>query len=543
MEKIYAADYNIHPEHDVTTELSSLLNDLRKIEKQKTVIFEKGTYYIDGEKCEKHKLVITNTVGKKEFEPEETPHINAVPFYFDGISNLVFDANNSVFVIDGKVTNIALENCKNVELKNLEIRHVAPDMHELKVVDKRLCSVDFEIDAESRYIVENKELVFLGKDYKAVSDKKAKRANWIGLIREETPEKIERVLHPLSSSCRVADIGNNRIRAVYPATFRFKKGDRFYVYDVRRQYAGIFVNKCRNISLKSISQCFNYSLALVAQDTENIDAEGLVFAPENGSPRKMASVADFIQLCMCRGKVSVRNSVFDGAGDDCLNVHGVHFKIVDKTETEITVRFMHPQTFGFNPLRSGDTVAFIDPKTLLEKGQTVIENSQMIDEYNIKLTLRKTDDAVVGDVIEDVSACPELDFENNILKKIITRGLLITTRGKVKIKNNRFVSTSMSSILLSDDAKSWFESGMCRDVMIENNIIDYCGQTPILIKPENTVYEGAVHKKIKIIGNEFKDFSGFCVSAESTDEILMKGNKLPGDKKIKAKNCNNVSVD
>lgn len=41
MEKIYAADYNIHPGHDVTTELSSLLNDLRKIEKQKTVIFEK----------------------------------------------------------------------------------------------------------------------------------------------------------------------------------------------------------------------------------------------------------------------------------------------------------------------------------------------------------------------------------------------------------------------------------------------------------------------------------------------------------------------
>lgn len=118
----------------------------------------------------------------------------------------MFDANNSVFVIDGKVTNIALENCKNVELKNLEIRHVAPDMHELKVVDKRLCSVDFEIDAESRYMVENKELVFLGKDYKAVSDKKAKRANWIGLILEETPEKIERVLHPLHKNIKI--IGN-----------------------------------------------------------------------------------------------------------------------------------------------------------------------------------------------------------------------------------------------------------------------------------------------------------------------------------------------
>ncbi|MDO4381245.1 MAG: right-handed parallel beta-helix repeat-containing protein, partial [Clostridia bacterium] len=526
MEKIYAADYNIHPGHDVTTELSSLLNDLRKTEKQKTVIFEKGTYFIDSEKCEKHMLVITNTAGEKEFNPGETPHLNAVALYFEGISNLVFDGNDSVFVIDGKVTNIALENCRNIELRNFEIRHVHPDMHELRVLRKSPFSVDFEIDSESYYEVKDKKLAFVGKDYKVVTDRKATLAGWIGLIRTETPEKIERVLHPLASSFSVADLGENRIRVKYPATFRFKEGDRFYIYDVRRQYAGIFVNKCRDVSLENISQRFNYSLALVAQDTENIDAEGLVFAPESGSARKMASVADFVQLCMCRGKVSVRNSVFDGAGDDCLNVHGVHFKIVGKKDDCITVRFMHSQTYGFNPLRSGDTIAFVDPRTLLEKETAEIKKSEMIDEYNIKLTLDSADGAVVGDVIEDISACPELDFENNILKKIITRGLLITTRGKVKIRNNRFVSTSMSSILLSDDAKSWFESGMCRNVTIENNIIDYCGQTPILIKPENAVYEGAVHKNIKIIDNEFKDYSGFCVSAESTDEILMKGNKL-----------------
>ena len=98
----------------------------------------------------------------------------------------------------------------------------------------------------------------------------------------------------------------------------------------------------------------------------------------------------------------------------------------------------------------------------------------------------------------------------------------------------------MSGILLSDDAKSWYESGMCKDVTIENNTFDYCGQTPILIKPENRVYAGAVNKNIKLIGNTFRNYSGYCISAKDTDGVLIKNNNFSG-KKIKTKNCNNIS--
>ena len=91
----------------------------------------------------------------------------------------------------------------------------------------------------------------------------------------------------------------------------------------------------------------------------------------------MASVADFIQICMCRGKVSIKNSYFDGAGDDSLNVHGVHFKITDINDNQLTVRFMHPQSHGYNPLREGDTIAYINTDTLLEEGTAVIEKSEL----------------------------------------------------------------------------------------------------------------------------------------------------------------------
>lgn len=260
-------------------------------------------------------------------------------------------------------------------------------------------------------------------------------------------------MHPLFSSLSVRDMGGGVIRAKYLNTSRFTLGDRFYYYDVRRRFAGIFINRSENITLENIKQRFNYSLALVVQDSENLTVDSVDFSPEQGSARLLASVADFIQFCMCRGLMTVKNSHFSGAGDDCLNVHGVHFKIVDISGRDMTVRFMHPQTYGFDPLRVGDTVAFINPDTMLEKGQAVIEKSELVNNYDIKLTLSSADGAQVGMAIEDISACPDLDFVGNTLTRIITRGLLITTRGKVNVKNNHFVSTTMSGILLSDDAK------------------------------------------------------------------------------------------
>lgn len=541
MRIFHAADFGIKPNQEITQELSALLSHIKTDDGEKTVVFEKGTYYIDSQKCEKHMLYITNTVGDNEFKDDETPHLNAVPFYFGGVHDLTFDGGDSVFVIDGKVTNVAVENCNNLTLKNLEIRHAHPDMHELKVVAKSFFTVDFEIDCDSFYEFRNGKLYFYGKDYRVCADESALNAHWIGLIREKTPDKINRVQHPLFSATNIQKIGDRKFRVRYPNTFRFRTGDRFYLFDVRRQFAGIFISKSENVKLENVKQRFNYSLALVAQDSENITVENVCFAPEKGSARKMSSVADFIQLCMCRGKMIVKDSFFDGAGDDLLNVHGIHFKITGIKGKELTVRFMHPQSHGFNPLRVGDMVAYINPETLLEEGMATIEESELINEYEIRLTVSSTQNASVGKVIEDISACPELEFTGNQSTRIITRGLLITTRGKVNIENNHFTSTSMSGILLSDDAKSWYESGMCRDVTIKRNTFNYCGGTPILIKPENSKYAGAVHKNIRITGNTFKKYSGAFVSMKDSDDILIKDNTYKSSKKIRVKNCKNVS--
>lgn len=544
MRTIEAVKHGVVPGTQAAAALRELLHGLQGSTEETVLVFEKGDYHIRAQDCTQEMLYITNTVGDKEFGPGETPHLNAVPFFLKNIQNLTIRGGGARFILDGKATNMALQGCENIAVQDLEITATHPDMHALTVVGKGLFHTDFRLDADSQYSCRNGEYFFEGTGYSRSFFADRNTAFWIGLIRKDEPEAIRRVRHPFMGAVRICELEHGVFRVWFLNTSRFKMGDEYYIFDVRRQYAGIFVDRCKNVTLQNIKQRFNYSLALVAQDTDTLTAEGLTFAPEEDSVRRMASVADFIQICMCRGQVRIEDCLFSGAGDDCLNVHGIHFKIQRKAGNTITVRFMHAQSHGFNPLRAGDTVAFIRPDSMLEHGQAKILNSVLHGEYEIELTLDDAKDAVVGEVIEDISACPDVHFADNRLTRIITRGLLLTTRGKVVVENNRFVSTTMSGILLSDDAKSWYESGMCKNVTIRNNIFEYCGETPIRILPENAVHKGAVHENVTIQNNIFGRYPGKCITAKSTAHLRVSGNRFgkPGSQ-LQCRNCEDVKED
>lgn len=82
----------------------------------------------------------------------------------------------------------------------------------------------------------------------------------------------------------------------------------------------------------------------------------------------------------------------------------------------------------------------------------------------------------------------------------------------------------MSGILIADDAKSWFESGMVRDVTIRNNNFIECNGPVISIAPENSRNEGYVHQNITIINNRFRLIGKDAISARSVDGLQINGN-------------------
>lgn len=535
MNILKAEEFGIVPEKEIGDLLCSMFDFVRD-KNVSHIVFQKGTYYIDSDRCKEHMLYITNTLGDNELDPNETPHLQKVAFYLNKLKNITIDGGNSVFIISGKMTNFVIQRCENITVKNLKIRHACPDMHRLLVKEKSAFHIKFEADKETTLKFKSGKPYFQGQGFSYPADKGAPTANWIPLIKQGNENYCCRVKHPLKNALKYEETEDGFL-AYYLSTKRFNEGDQFYIYDVIRQYVGIFINECKNITLENVHQDFNYSLAVVLQCSENITIQSCVFAPEKGSQRLISSCADFIQASMCKGLITVKDCKFSGAGDDCMNVHGIHFKVCEAKKNKIKVKFMHSQTHGFNPFKVGDEIAFIDPKTLLEKARAKVLGSELLNENEIELDLDGEFSTFVSDCVENITACPDVIFQDNEISCIVTRGILITTRGKVQIKNNRFVSTAMSGVLISDDAMSWFESGMCKDVLIKDNVFEFCGDTPILIKPENKVYAGAVHENIRIIGNTFNHVKDCCIKAHSTNSMLIKNNQCGEAKVIKAKNC------
>lgn len=535
---INAKDFGVLPNTEVSVALEKLTLSLQNNDEEKTVVFEKGDYLIDSSKLQSRMLYITNTVGDKEFSADETPHKSRCPLYFEGIKNTTVDFGGARFILNGKATNVSLIDCENITLKNGEITAKEPDMHRVKVLSKSAFYVDFEV-GENGY-VKNKALWFKGADYDYNALNKYRITWHIAHIKAEDENTVKRDGTAFSGAICAKEIKKGVVRIYFLNTAKFGVGDIFYLFDNRREFVGMFLDNSKNITIENMTQRFNYSLAVVAQCCENLTVANCDFSPEKGL--HIASLADFIQICMCSGDVMIENNNFEGACDDCLNAHGIHFKIKKINGSKMTVSFMHPQTHGFNPLLAGDKIIYTDSSSLIEKGSAEIVSSELVDEYNIELEVTSADGAKEGFVVEDLTKIPNVTFRNNVLNRIITRGILLTIRGKAVVENNHFMSNSMSAVLLSDDAKSWYESGACHDVLIKNNVFDYSGEVPILIKPENRVNEGCVHKNIRIIGNTFKKYNGEVMNIKCSENIEIADNIFEQSKEIKQVDCKNVIV-
>ena len=129
---IKAVEHGIKPDCEVSEKLNALLASLAEADEEKTLVFEKGDYYLTAEKCPEKMLYITNTIGENEFKKGETPpaHLQRVAICFENIKNLKIEGNGACFIIDGKATNAAIRDFENISVNNIEIKVVKPDIPE-----------------------------------------------------------------------------------------------------------------------------------------------------------------------------------------------------------------------------------------------------------------------------------------------------------------------------------------------------------------------------------------------------------------------------
>ena len=148
------------------------------------------------------------------------------------------------------------------------------------------------------------------------------------------------------------------------------------------------------------------------------------------------------------------------------------------------------------------------------------------------------------DAVENITWTPNVTIRNNLSEYVPTRGILCTTRGKVVIEKNVFRKHGMAAILLEDDARGWFESGLIRDMTIRDNLFED-GEAPQIHSNPQTVSadpERTVHSNIAVTGNRFTG-QAVEIRAVGTKGFRVEDNIFPeAGGKVFLTGCNGVAV-
>ena len=533
---VHAADYGVKA-NSFENAAASLQKAIAacKAKDDAVLLLPGGRIDIWPEGATKRELYISNST-----EDDTLSKIKNIAFLFEACRNLTLDGNNTLVVLHGKMVSFVLLNSDNIKIRNIRFDYERPTMSELTIQSFTDSIVEVDIHPDSKYAIENGRIVFYGEGWKS------KSLHTI-LFNPATNSLHYSNFKPFLES-KATQLSPFRVR--FNGNFsknRFSPGDVLTMRDPYRDNCGGFIHLSKNIQLENINMHYMHGLGIVSQFSENISLLKVMVAPRENSGRIIAAFADCFHFSGCKGLVKIDSCFTSGSHDDPVNVHGTHLQVITLDATKLTVRFMHHQTYGFAAFFAGDSIAFVNPKTLLPLGTAKLKLAKLVNKREMEIEVEGTmpSFASAGLCIENLTWTPEVIVQNSRFERTNTRGLLLTTRRKVVIQNNTFYRTGMFPILIADDAASWFESGAVQDVTIRNNVFEECGYNSgsgaINIAPENheLVPGKTVHRNIRIIGNTFKTINGAVLSARSVEGLQFTGNRifapgLAGTQKLRA---------
>lgn len=528
---------------DATKSIQAAIERAAKLKGKAVVItLDGGTYNISRDSSSMVLYYISNTASEVE-NPDQTKHIG---LWFKGLRNVTLDGKGARIVTHGEMTSFVVDGCENVTLTNFTISAADPTVPEMTVTERGDNYLVARVNPISKYKIQDGRLSFVGHKWSLSG----------GIAQSYDPVRdiTWRSWSPFDGLVEATELSPNVIRFSYKKLPDVKVGTIFQMRDAIRDQACGLIEQSRNTLIENARFEFLGNFGIVGQMSENITYRNLAFEPDSTTGRTCAGFADFVQMSGCRGKLKIENSRFVGAHDDPINIHGTHLKVLSfPSENQALVKYMHHQSYGFKQFFEGDEIEFINENSLLSVAGAKVKSVKINSEREILLTFERALESSITEnknlVVENVTYTPQVEIVGNYFSRIPTRGILISTRRPVLIQDNTFFKMQMSGILIADDARSWFESGMVRDVTIRGNKFIECGEPVIFIAPENNVNQGYVHSNIRILDNEFRLLNSVAVKAKSVDGLKIEGNifttnrSVAKDKMFDIVDCRGVSTD
>ena len=501
------------------TIVGSLAPKVKGSEKKPVVVkFAPGTYEWQAEGLNEEKLHISNTNDAPDMPKR-------VMIDLHGAKHLVITGDDAILFCRGRMMEIHMDECKDVTFKDIAIDYARPTISEytaLEVGDKEAV---FQIHPDSKYVIENGKLSWVGDGWKEGPG---------CFVQEFTAEPlhVSNVGGNKGLSGQVEEIEPGKVRMSYDKNPGFRKGSTYQHRQIRREYASVFCNNSGHIRYEDVAFRFMHGMGVLSQFSHDLSFKGVQVCPRKGSGRTCSAWADILHFSGCYGQITVNKCLLSASHDDAINVHGTHLLVTEiRDRRHLTLTFKHNQTWGFMAYRAGDEVEFINNASLLPHGgiNRVTEATLSPDGRRMELTLEKDmpEEVSVNEwCLENVTATPAVTVKKSRIQLIPTRAFLLSTRRPIVVEDCIFNGTHHAAILVADDARSWYESGMVRDLTIKGNIFTDCGEPVIKVHPENRSFEAPVHTNIRIINNTFNLLGRGAVGLKSAAKVRIENNTI-----------------
>ena len=542
----------------------NIVKDLNLLEDGQTLTLEKDAVYSvwQGDCALRKGYYFSNMASR-----EENPYgEHRAALYLKGKKNITIDGNGATILIHGVVTPFLFDGCQGVTVKNLTIDYARPTMSEFLIEKKEENGYILHIPEEFLFEIDGNRLVWVGE--------KDRDGNCLWSYPYKGDDVLSMYYDPKNGQMKMMKRWGDDIRPSVPDFACIKRIDHTHVRvelknetdflplgctvqtrKIVRNEAGACFWYCKDIRLEGVQIFAMHGFGLLSQYCENVTYQKVTCVPKTG--RTVASNADFFHYSGCKGNILIEGCNLSAGHDDFINVHGTHLRVVDCDETGKTLRlrFIHPQSWGFEAFRAGDKIELVEWDTLLPYAQAEVACVERIDDTDVSLTLDKAMSVkTVGkDVVENATWTASLTVRNNEFGGTGARGILCTTRQPILIENNTFTNVNGGVLVVEDDCNFWFESGYTRQIVFRNNYIKGCaygfegeGCPLIQITPQvlSKITDKPVHGSLILENNTFKkgDAPEISLQFEYIERVLLQGNSFDAEYRV-AQKCVGAFVE
>lgn len=539
---------NTNVAKDATYELFTKLVDADYVNGVE-INFEKGEYHFYPEKALEQFCYISN----------HNDVLAKVAFPIKDMKNVTINGNGSKFIFHGRIIPFWIENSEDVNIKNLSVDFAESFHSELLVesCNTKKKYIDFRISPEYPYEIRNDQLIFVKSYYEhnlgysitydPESESVAYLADGIQIDSRGAQSTYGKVT--LAEDLNLNDEYARRRSKQYTAKAEEIEPGLVRVHNLKKPLPVGQILVCKgengmnrfapgmkgcnstNVVAENVTIHHAGGMGFLFENCDGVELVGCKVEPSQG--RMVSTTADASHFVGCRGVVALRNCTFRNQLDDASNIHGAYQRVVDVLgKNSLGVRMGHYQQAGFALAKPGDKVGIVRLSESFEPYATLtVKSVDFINgRYNRVVFNEELPERVSSeDMLENLSAYPELVIDGCTFKGNRARGILISTPENTTITNT-FFNTQMSAIFIPVESGAWHESGSGANIIIENNVFQDCcfggkAKGVILFETDDDT-DNIAFKSVKIANNKFNHYDNLILELANIDGFTFEGNTI-----------------